>query len=212
MAPSAILSLEEVRDTPRRAAIRQRRHGRLDHWLDTLEARVKAPQPTLEALTPIIFALRPEWTPAVTEGLVEQRPRAVVAQRTAACPPCWHILSARGPAERTVATLVGASRLRRPSCYGERCQPGTAPLDEVRQRTGRCKPPDVQKAAVQLTQEVPDATACELVQELTGLPLGARTAHAVTQAVAEGLTGLAGAPGRAAILAKIAAVATGPPW
>jgi hypothetical protein len=36
----------------------------------------------------------------------------------------------------------------------------------VRQRTGRRQPPDVQKAAVQLTQEVPDATACELFQEL----------------------------------------------
>jgi hypothetical protein len=112
MASAAILSLEEVCDTHRHAAIRQRLHGRLDHWLDTLEARVQESQPHLEALAPIIFALRPEWTQAVTEGPVKQMPRAVVEQRTAACPPCRRILSARGPAERTEETLVGASRLR----------------------------------------------------------------------------------------------------
>jgi hypothetical protein len=184
----------------------------LDHWLDTLEARVKEPQPTLEQLTQAVFALRQALTPAVTEGLVEQRPRAVMEQRTAVCPHCGQTLSARGPTERTVETLVGAIRLRRPSFYGERCQLGTVPVAAVLPRTARRQPPDVQKAAVQLTQEVPDETACELFKELTGLPLGAHTAHEVTQAVSEGLTVLAVAPSREESLAKIPAVATDEPW
>lgn len=212
MASAAILSLEEFRDTQRRAVMRLQLHNRLDHWLDTLEARVKEPQPTLEQLTQAVFALRQELTQAVTEGLVEQMHRAVVEQRTAVCPQCGQILSARGPAERTVETLVGAIRLRRPYFYCERCQLGTAPLDGMLQLTGRRKQPDVQKAAVQLTKEVPYETACELFQELTGLPLGAHTAHEVTQAVAEGLTVLDVAPSRQEIIAKIAAVAAGQPW
>src|SRR4051812_18366246 len=110
MASAAILSLEEFRDTRRCGEIR---HG--------LEARVKASQPTLEELTQAVFALRQELTQVVTKGLVEQAHRALVEQRTAACPRCGQTLSARGPQERTVETLVGAIRLQRPYFYCERC-------------------------------------------------------------------------------------------
>jgi hypothetical protein len=212
MACAAILSLEDFRDTQRRAEIRQRLHDRLDQWLDKLEERVKEPQPLLEQLTQAVFALRQELTQAVTEGLVEQAHRAAIEQRTAACPQCGQALSARGPQERTVETLVGAIRLRRPYFYCERCQLGTTPLDETLQVTERRKQPDVQKAAVQLTKELPYETACELFEELTGLPLSAHTAHEVTQAVAAGVTVLDVAPSREEITAKIAAVATGQPW
>ena len=102
-----------------------------------------------------MFALRQELTQAVTEGLVAQAHRALGEQRTAACPRCGQTLSARGPQERTVETLVGAIRLQRPYFYCERCQFGTAPLDEALQLTERRKQPDVQKAAIQLTKEVP---------------------------------------------------------
>jgi hypothetical protein len=64
-------------------------------------------------------------------------------------------LAARGPQERTVATLVGAIRLRRPYFDCERCQLGPTPRDEARQLPERRQQPDVQKAAVNLTNEVP---------------------------------------------------------
>jgi hypothetical protein len=212
MASAAILSLEEFRHTQRRTEIRQRLHDRLDQWLETLEERVKDPKPTLEQLTQAVFALRQELTQEVTEGMVEQTHRPAIAQRTAACPQCGQILSARGPQERTVETLVGAIRLRRPYFYCERCQLGTTPLDEALGLTARRKQPDVQKAAVQLTKEVPYETACELFEELTGLPLSAHLAHEVTQEVAAGLTVVDVAPSREEIVAKIAAVAAGQPW
>src|SRR5262249_17937028 len=125
MASTAILSLEEFRDTRRRGEIRQRLHDRFDHWLDGLEERMRGSQPTLEELSEGVFVLRQELTQAVTEGLVEQAHWALVEQRTATCPRCGHTLAARGPAERTVETLVGAIRLRRPYFYCERCQLGT---------------------------------------------------------------------------------------
>src|SRR5919106_1875788 len=142
MPEAAVLSLEEFRDTQQRAAVRQRLHDRFDRWLNRLEDQVKAPKPTLEELTQAVFALRQELTQAVTEGLVEQAHRALVEQRTAVCPRCGRTLSARGPQERTVETLVGAIRLQRPYCYCERCQLGTAPLDEALQVTERRKQPD----------------------------------------------------------------------
>lgn len=212
MACAAIRSFEEFCDTQRRAEIRQRLHDRLDQWLNKLEARVQEPTPTLEQLTQAVFALRQELTQEVTEGLVEQVHRAVLEQRTATCPQCGQTLSARGPQHRTVETLVGAIRLQRPYFYCERCCRGTTPLDEALQVTERRKQPDVQKAAVQLTKELPYETACALFEELTGLPLSAHTAHEVTQAVAQGLTVLDVAPSREEIVAKIAARAEGQPW
>src|SRR5919197_812194 len=212
MTCAAILSLEEYRDARRRTEVRQRLHDRFDRWLQRVEDHVKEPQPTLEELTQAVFALRQELTQAVTEGLVEQAHRAAMEQRTAACPQCGQTLSARGPQERTVETLVGAIRLRRPYFYCERCQLGTTPLDEALQVTERRTQPDVQKAAVQLPKELPYGTACELFEPLTGLPWSAHTAHAVTQAVAEGLTVLDVAPGREEVVAKIATVAAGQPW
>jgi hypothetical protein len=127
----------------------------VDHWLDTLEARVKDTKPTLEQLTQAVFVLRQAWTPAVTEGLVEQAQRAVMAQRTAACPPCGQMWSARGPQDRTVETRVGAVRLRRPSFDCEGCRWGRAPLDATLGLADRRQQPDVQKAVVKLTKEIP---------------------------------------------------------
>jgi hypothetical protein len=69
----------------------------------------------------------------------------------------------------------------------------------------------VQQAAVPLTPEVPYGTACALVAPLTGWSLRAHTAPAVTPVVAAGLTVLAVAPSREAILAQIAAGAAGQP-
>jgi peptidyl-tRNA hydrolase len=212
MASAAILSLDEFRDRQRHAAIRQQLHDHLDQWLDRLEDHVTKPTPTLQELTEAVFALRQELTQAVTEGLVEQAHRATLEQRTAVCPRCGQTLSARGPQERSVETLVGVIRLRRPYFYCERCQLGSTPLDAALELTERRKQPDVQKAAVQLTKEVPFETACELFTELTGLPLSVHTAHEVTQAVAEGLTVLDVSPSREEVVAKIVAVAEGRPW
>jgi hypothetical protein len=212
MASAAILSLEDVRDAQRRTEGRPHLHDRFDAWLNQLEARRAARTPTLEALPPAVLTLRQELTPAVTEGVVAHAPRAALEQRTAGCPPCGQTVSARGLQERTVETLVGAVRLRRPSVYGWPWQPGTTSVDEARQLTACRTPPDVQRAAVQLTQEIPYETACELFAERTGLPLRAHPAPEVTPAGAEGLTGLEVAPSRAESRAKIAAVAAGQPW
>jgi hypothetical protein len=173
---------------------------------------VKEPTPPLEEVTAAVLALRQELTQAVTEGLVEHAHRAALEQRTAVCSQCGQTWSARRLQERTVETLIGAVRRRRPSCDCEPCQRGTAPLDELLQVTGRRQPPDVQRAAVQLTQEVPYETACARFEVLTGLPLRAHTTPAVTQEVAAGLPVLDVAPSREAVLAKIASVAAGRPW
>jgi hypothetical protein len=137
---------------------------------------VKASQPTLATLPQAVFALQQEVTQALPKGLVEEAHRALGEQRTAACRRCGQTVSAGGPQERTVTTRVGAIQLRRPECSGPPGQLGSAPRDAALELTERCKPPDVPQAAGQLSQDLPYETACELVVELTGLPLSAHTA------------------------------------
>jgi hypothetical protein len=81
MTCAAILSLEDFRDTQRRAEIRQWLHDRFDHWLNQLEDRMLDRTPTLEELTQAVFALRQELTQAVTEGLVEHTHWTVMERR-----------------------------------------------------------------------------------------------------------------------------------
>jgi hypothetical protein len=108
MTCAVILSLEDLRDTHRCAAMRQRLHDRFDRWLNQREDRMQDSPPTLAELTQAVFTLRQELTQAVTEGLVEHTQRAVLEQRTTVCPQCGQMLAARGPQDRIVETLVGA--------------------------------------------------------------------------------------------------------
>jgi len=64
-------------------------------------------------------------------------------------------------------------------------------------------------AAAKLTAEVPDATAWELLAELTGLKLSAQTAHTLTNEVAEGVGVVEVAPTREEVAATVAQVAAG---
>ena len=85
-------------------------------------------------------------------------------------------------------------------------------MDEALERAARRKQPDVQKAAAKLTKEVPYETACELFEELTGLPLSAHTAHEITNEIAKGLSVLEVSPSRQEVETEIAAVAEGKKW
>ena len=197
MTSTAILSRDVCRHTPRHTEVRQRLHDRFDPWVDRLEDRRPEAKPTLAELTQAICALRQEWTHEVAEGVVERAHRVTMEPRTAPYPPCGQTWSARGPHDRAVETLVGVIRLRRPYFDGERCPLGNAPLDAALGLTQRRQQPEGQQAAVKLPQELPYETACELVEELSGLPRSTHTAHEMTPEE---------------IAARVAAVAAGRTW
>lgn len=212
MGYANVISLEDLRQAKNRVELRQKLHERFDQWLDRLEEEMKEPKPTLKQLTEVVFNMRQELTQFVTESFLESKYAAEKDRGIAICPACGQQLRARGKEERTVETMVGAITLSRPYFYCVKCQRGSYPLDEALELVERRKQPDVQKAAVKLTKEVPYDTACELFQDLTGLPLSEHTAHEVTNEVAEGLGVLEVSPSREEIEAKIAQVAEGKKW
>ncbi len=209
MGAAAVIVLAEVREKKQRAEERRELHERFDHWLDSLEAQMKTPKPTLEELTRTVWEHRQELTGHLTATLVAQRHRAEQEQRRAPCPQCGRTVAARAVVSRTVDTLVGAVEVDRPYFYCVPCGQGFFPLDAVLGLAAGRKQFDLQRAAAKLTAEVPYETARELFRELTGVPLGTERLHTLTNAVAAGLSVLDVAPTRREIEEQIAAVAAG---
>jgi Uncharacterised protein family (UPF0236) len=209
MGGAALISLAAVRQGRRWEEVRHKLHEELEQWVDRLEERMRKEKPPLQELTQAVWELRQEWTQAVSAAVVEKVYAQEQARRTLPCPHCGRLLKARGPHERAVETLVGEVHLRRPYFYCERCRQGSYPLDETLGVSARKKQPDVQRAVVRLTKEVPYETACELFAELTGLKLSEQTAHALTNEVGKGVGVLAVAPSREEVVARVQEVAAG---
>jgi hypothetical protein len=168
MATAAVLALANTRQAFAKTRARQERHAYLDRWLESVEANRPDDMPSLEELTPAVFALRQELTGQITEALVAQRHGQVLHQRTLPCPHCQRLLPARPAPPRTVHTMVGEVSLSRPYFYCPQCQQGFAPLDDALQLSERRTQWDLQQAAARLAAEVPFATAQELFTQLTG--------------------------------------------
>lgn len=212
MGLAAVVSLHEFQELKRGAGLRAQLHDALDQWLDQVEAEMKESKPTLQQVTQAVFNRRQELTAAVTEGLIESRFAAQQEQEFHPCPECGRVLRARETPARRVETMVGTISVQRPYFYCVDCHRGSYPLDEALALSARRKQPDLQQAVVKLTKEVPYETACELLQELTGLPVSTHTAHEVTTELAAGLGVLEVSPSREQVLAQIAAVAADKGW
>lgn len=212
MGAAAVISLAEVREKKQRAEFRQQLHARFDHWIDTLEAQMKEPKPTLEQMTRVVWEARQELTGSLTEAIVQHRYGAEQAQHTAPCPQCGRAVAARAVVSRTVETLVGSVELDRPYFYCVPCGQGFCPLDAALAVAAGRKQFDLQQVATRLTAEVPYETAQELFAELTGVELSTERMHELTNAVGQGLEVLDVAPPREEIATKIAEVAEGRRW
>src|SRR5689334_1425812 len=106
-----VISLNEVRARKHWTILRQRSHERFDQWLDRLEAALPEDAPTLSQVSATIWALRQELTGGVAETIVHQTHPEEQQRQQLSCPTCACQLSARGPVQRCVETMVGAVAL-----------------------------------------------------------------------------------------------------
>jgi hypothetical protein len=204
-----VISLDEVRARKHWTTIRQRLHERFDRWLDQLEAALPEGAPTLSQVSATIWTLRQQLTGSVAETIVHQTHPEEQQRQQMSCPTCARLLSARGPVQRCVETMVGAVELERPYFYCQVCRVGTYPLDEViGVRAGRMQP-DVQQAAVDLATEIPYETASRLFGRLSGIPVSSERMHTFTDHVAEDLKVVDVAPSRQEIARRVEQVAAG---
>src|SRR5213593_3590979 len=111
---AAVIALAERRAQKQRAELRQHLQERFERWLDTLEAQMKEPNPTLEQITRAVWEVRQELTGGVAEALVDQHYSPEQAQQHAPCPQRGRVVAARGVVSRRVETVVGAVEVSRP--------------------------------------------------------------------------------------------------
>jgi predicted nucleic-acid-binding Zn-ribbon protein len=104
----------------------------------------------------------------VAESLVDKLHSKELEQTEMLCPKCGRVLTSRDEVERTVESMVGKVKLKRPYFWCKKCSEGFYPLDDALNLSGRKKQWDIQKAATSLAAEVPYEKAEELFKELTG--------------------------------------------
>ena len=62
-----VISLDEVRASQQRQALRQHLHERFDRWLNELDMQLPEPEPTLTQVSETIWT----WRQSLTAGVVQ---------------------------------------------------------------------------------------------------------------------------------------------
>jgi hypothetical protein len=131
-------------------------------------------------------ALGPLLGATVGRALGLDHPAAVRVR--AACPGCRRRQPAHGWRERRVLTACGPMPLRRPYFWCRRCRRGWVPADATLELgPGQALSAGAQAWLVLLGALLPFRRAAAVLEELTGLGVGAETVRAATEAVGDTL-------------------------
>ena len=188
MGHAEIIPLDDARATHHRRQLRQKLHECFEQWLDTLESYLDDKPMTLPDLTAVMGQLRQDLMSGLTETVIDHTHAAEMEQIQAECPSCEGSLSVRRQAHRTVDTLIGPVRLKRPYFYCAGCRQGFHPLDASLEVVAGRYQLDVQPAIAQGAAEVPYETAHSLFRDWSGLEVSVERMHTLTNAMAEGLS------------------------
>lgn len=188
MGHAEIIPLDDARATHHRRQLRQKLYDCFGQWLDTLDSHLDDQPVTLPDLTAVMGQLRQDLMGGLTETVIDHTYAAEIEQTQAACPSCDSSLSVRRQAHRTVDTLIGPVRLKRPYFYCAKCRQGFHPLDASLEVVAGRYQLDVQQAVAQGAAEMPYETAHSLLRDWSGLNVSVERMHTLTNAMAEGLS------------------------
>ena len=97
----------------------------------------------------------------------------------------WTGIESEDVVERTVETMIGPVKLKRPYFWCENCSEGFYPLDETLKLSSRKKQWDIQKAGASLAAEIPYEEAEKQFKELTGSSMSDHAMHEVVGNICE---------------------------
>jgi hypothetical protein len=209
MGHAEVISLDEVRATQRLGQLRQQLHDNFDQWLDSLEPHLDDEPMSLLDLTAVMGQLRQDLMGGLIETVIEHTYTAEMEQIQAECPTCNRSLTVRRQAHRTVETLIGPVRLKRPYFYCTPCRQGCHPLDGSLEVVAGRYQLDVQQAIAQGATEMPYETAHSLLRNWSGIEVSVERMHTLTNAMAEGLSVLDVSPDVDDIRAQISTLQAG---
>ena len=192
--------------------VRERLHEQFDVWLNMLEEEMRGKEGKLDEIVGGIFEMRQELTGMIAESLVDKLHSKELEQTKAVCPKCGRELRSMAEVERTVETMIGPVKLKRPYFWCKNCSEGFYPLDEALNLSGRKKQWDIQKAGASLAAEIPYEKAEEEFKELTGLSMSNHTMHEVVGDICADVDVLDVAPPVEEVKRKIREVGGGKKW
>jgi hypothetical protein len=108
MGAAEVIAFEEVRASKQWDPLRQQRHARFDHWLDTLEQQWHEPPSPLMEVTATVWDLRQQRSGGLTETIVQYAHEGEGQRQQASCPRGTRVLKAQEQGWRTVETMGGA--------------------------------------------------------------------------------------------------------
>ena len=191
-------------------ASREALHEILDRWIDEVEGMTEGAG--LDGIVEKIFEKRQELMGKIVGQIIEEQFSEEFNQETMVCPKCGKVLNRRGMHERTVETMIGRTRLKRPYFYCENCKEGFYPLDDALILSDRVKQWDMQEAGASVAAEVPYNKAEELFKELTGMSMSDHAMHDVVGDLCMDADVLDIAPSAEEIAEKVRRVGEGKKW
>ena len=186
MEKPKVISFEEYQGIFLLREAKEGLHDLFDQWMDQMVESMKD-RATLEELSRMMFLSRKELLGNVAGVLLQQKYQDAIAQETMVCPVCGQILKVRAMHERTVETMIGEVKLKRPYFYCVRCHEGYHPLDEMLELSSHRKQWDMQKSETKLVTDVPYERASEHFEDLTGLSFSDHAAYEVAEEIGKGL-------------------------
>lgn len=192
--------------------VRERLQEEFDVWLNRLEEEMKGKEEGLDEIVGEIFEMRQELTGMIAESLMEKLHSKELEQKEMACPRCGRELRSRAEVERTVETMVGPVKRKRPYFWCKNCSEGFYPLDEALNLSGRKKQWGIQKAGASLAAEIPYEEAEKQFKGLTGLSMSNHTMHEVVGDICKDVDVLDVAPSIEEVKQKIREVGGGKKW
>ncbi len=192
--------------------VRERLHEQFDVWLNMLEDEMDGKEGKLDEIVGGIFETHQELTGMIAESLVEKLHSKELEQKEMVCPKCGRELRSRDKVERTVETMIGPVKLKRPYFWCKNCSEGFYPLDKALNLSGRKKQWDIQKAGGSLATEIPYKKAKEQFKGLTGLSMSDHTMHEVVGDICKDVDVLDVAPSVEEVKRKIREVGGGKKW
>lgn len=191
-------------------ASREAVHDIIDSWMDEVDAMTGGAG--LDSIVKESFKMRQELMGKIVEQLVKEKCSDELNRETMVCPNCGRVLNRRDMHERTVETMIGEIRLRRPYFYCTNCKKGFHPLDDVLILSDSVKQWDMQEAGANVGAELPYNKAQEIFEKLTGLSMSDHTMHDIVGNLCEEVDVLDIAPSAEEIEEKVGRVAKGKKW
>lgn len=185
-------------------------HEYIDNWIDEVEGMTEGAG--LGGIVEEIFKKRQELMGKIVEQILEEQFSAELNRETIVCPKCGKVLKRRDVHGKTVETLVGKIRLRRPYFYCDSCKEGFYPLDDALILSDRVKQWDMQEAGASVAAEVPYNKAEEIFEKLTGMSMSDHAMHDIVGDLCETVDVLDIAPSVEQIEEKVRIVGKGKKW